>query len=287
MCQCHEVYSILYIFGPLCVGRYIFGRTFPVIYTIRESLSIFSDPGRDTIPESPQINIRPGLIVPEGMFESILPLILNLDQHFTTVVHQYGMWTYLILFCIIFLETGLVIMPFLPGDSLLFVAGAAAASGLLDLPWLLVAIIAGAVLGDTLNYWIGNYLGIHIFLERFPNLVKKAYLDRTYGFYEKYGGTAIFVARFVPVVRSFAPFLAGVGSMKYSRFLFYNILGATAWTLVVVLAGYYLGTFTVVKDNMGLLLIGVLALTVATVLFIAWNVLSSYLWKKPAEDEEE
>jgi membrane-associated protein len=197
------------------------------------------------------------------------------------------MWTYLILFCIIFLETGLVIMPFLPGDSLLFVAGAAAASGLLDLPWLLVAIIAGAVLGDTLNYWIGNYLGIHIFLERFPNLVKKAYLDRTYGFYEKYGGTAIFVARFVPVVRSFAPFLAGVGSMKYSRFLFYNILGATAWTLVVVLAGYYLGTFTVVKDNMGLLLIGVLALTVATVLFIAWNVLSSYLWKKPAEDEEE
>jgi membrane-associated protein len=215
------------------------------------------------------------------MIASVIPWILNLDQHFTTVVHEYGMLTYLILFIIIFLETGLVIMPFLPGDSLLFVSGAAAAGGLLDLPWLFLVIIAGAVLGDTLNYWIGNYLGIHVFLERFPNLVKKEYLDRTYGFYEKYGGTTIFVARFVPVIRTFAPFLAGVGSMKYRRFLFYNILGATAWALVIVLAGYYMGTFPVVQDNMGFLLFGVVLLSAGTILFIAWNVLFSYLCRKP------
>jgi membrane-associated protein len=220
------------------------------------------------------------------MIESVIPLILHLDQHFTAVVHEYGMWTYLLIFCIIFFETGFVIFPFLPGDSLLFVAGAAAASGILDLQWLVIAIIAGAVLGDTVNYWIGNYVGIHVFIERFPNLVKKEYIDRTYGFYEKYGGATVFVARFVPVVRTFAPFLAGVGSMKYHRFLFFNILGATAWTLVVVLAGYYLGTFSVVQDNMGLLLIGVLIVTAATVLLIAWGVISSYICRKPAGDDE-
>ncbi|MGA2918526.1 MAG: VTT domain-containing protein [Methanoregula sp.] len=221
------------------------------------------------------------------MIESIIPLMLHLDRHFTAVVHEYGMWTYLLLFCIIFLETGFVIMPFLPGDSLLFVAGAAAASGILDLWWLVVAIIAGAVLGDTINYWIGNYVGIHVFLERFPDLVKKEYIDKTYGFYEKYGGTTIFVSRFVPVVRSFAPFLAGVGSMQYYRFLFYNILGATAWTLVVVLAGYYIGMFPVVQENMGFLLIGVLIVTAVTALFIAWGIISSYCCRKPAEEDKE
>ncbi|MGB7788505.1 VTT domain-containing protein [Methanoregula sp.] len=220
------------------------------------------------------------------MLESIIPLMLHLDRHFSGVVHEYGMWTYFLIFCIIFLETGFVIMPFLPGDSLLFVAGAAAASGILDLWWLVVAIIVGAVLGDTVNYWIGNYVGIHVFIERFPNLVKKEYIDRTYGFYEKYGGTTIFVSRFVPVVRTFAPFLAGVGSMKYYRFLFYNILGATAWTLLVVLAGYYTGTFPVVRENMGLLMIGVLIITAGTVLFIAWSVLSSYRNRKPSGKDE-
>ena len=221
------------------------------------------------------------------MIASVIPWILNLDQHFTTVVHEYGMLTYLILFIIIFLETGLVIMPFLPGDSLLFVAGAAAAGGILSLPWLLAAIILGAVLGDTLNYWIGNYIGIHVFLERFPNLVKKEYLDKTYAFYEKYGGTTIFVARFVPVVRSFAPFLAGMGSMNYYRFLFYNILGAVSWALLIVLAGYYTGTIPVVHRNLGLLMTGVLILTAATVLFIAWNILSSCWCRKHSEDENE
>ena len=112
------------------------------------------------------------------MMESVIPLFLHLDQNMSLVVHEYGMWTYFILFCIIFFETGIVIMPFLPGDSILFVAGAAAASGILDIQWLLIAIVLGAVIGDTVNYWIGNYIGLHVFLERFPNLVKKEYVDQ-------------------------------------------------------------------------------------------------------------
>jgi len=219
------------------------------------------------------------------MLDAVISVFLHLDQNMSSVVNEYGMWTYLILFLIIFLETGLVVMPFLPGDSLLFVSGAAAAGGILSLGWLLVAIIAGAILGDTLNYWIGNYVGLHVFLDRFPNLVKKEYIDRTYGFYEKYGGATIFVARFVPVVRSFAPFLAGVGSMDYRRFLFFNAIGGTAWALAIVLGGYYLGSFAIVKENMNLLLIGVIALTAGTVLFILASIISAYL-KKPAGEEK-
>jgi membrane-associated protein len=159
------------------------------------------------------------------MIDSLISVFLHLDQNLSSVVNEYGMWTYIILFFIIFFETGFVILPFLPGDSLLFVCGAAAASGIMDLQWLFIAIILGAVLGDTVNYWIGNFLGIHVFLEQFPTLVKQEYIDRTYVFYERYGGSTIFIARFVPVVRTFAPFLAGIGSMNYKRFLFYNILG--------------------------------------------------------------
>jgi membrane-associated protein len=224
-------------------------------------------------------------ISPEDMIDAFISLFLNLDQNLPSVVNEYGIWTYVILFIIIFLETGLVITPFLPGDSLLFVSGAAAAGGILDVQLLLIAIIAGAVLGDTVNYWIGNRIGLHVFLERFPNLVKKEHIDRTYGFYEKYGGATIFVARFVPMVRTFAPFLAGIGSMHYRRFLFYNMLGASAWALAIVLGGYYLGTFAVVRENMSLLLIGVLALTVGTVIFIVASVISAH-YKKPVEDKE-
>jgi len=218
------------------------------------------------------------------MFDSLINIFLHLDQNMISVVHEYGMWTYLILFCIIFLETGFVIMPFLPGDSLLFVAGAAAASGIMDLQWLFIAIILGAVLGDTVNYWIGNYIGLHVFLEKFPTLVKKEYIDRTYMFYEKYGGATIFVARFVPLVRTFAPFLAGVGSMHYSRFLFYNVLGAVTWTTGVVLAGYYFGSFTIVKENMSLLIIAVIAMSVITILFILYGIISGYLEKRKTAD---
>ena len=220
------------------------------------------------------------------MLDSLITVFLHIDQNMISVVQEYGLWTYLILFSIIFFETGFVIMPFLPGDSLLFVAGAAAASGILDLPWLFIAIILGAVLGDTVNYWFGNYLGLHLFLERFPTLVKKEYIDRTYTFYEKYGGATIFVARFVPIVRTFAPFLAGVGSMHYPRFLFYNVLGAVVWTAGVVLAGYYFGSFTIVKENMSLLIIAVIALSVITILFILYGIISGYLEKRKTAGAE-
>jgi membrane-associated protein len=216
------------------------------------------------------------------MIDSLIPIFLNLDQNLISVVSEYGMWTYLILFLIIFFETGFIIMPFLPGDSLLFVCGAAAATGMMDLQWLFIAIILGAVLGDTVNYWIGNYLGIHVFLERFPTLVKQEYIDRTYVFYEKYGGATIIVARFVPVVRTFAPFLAGIGTMDYQRFLVYNVLGGVSWTLVVVLAGYYFGTFSVVKENMSFLIFLVILVTAGTVFLVIAGLVSAQLEKRKA-----
>jgi len=217
------------------------------------------------------------------MIDSLITVFLNLDQNLSAVVSQYGIWTYFFIFFIIFFETGFVILPFLPGDSLLFVCGAAAAGGIMDLQWLIPAIIIGAVLGDTVNYWIGNYLGFHVFLERFPTLVKKEYIERTYGFYEKYGGATIFVARFVPVVRTFAPFLAGIGSMNYRRFLFYNVAGGVAWTLVVVLGGYYFGTLQVVKENMSVLILFVILITAGTVLLVAAGIISDYLQKRKAD----
>jgi membrane-associated protein len=217
------------------------------------------------------------------MIDFLITVFLNLDQNLTAVVSQYGIWTYFIIFFIIFFETGFVILPFLPGDSLLFVCGAAAAAGIMDPQWLIPAIIIGAVLGDTVNYWIGNYLGIHVFLERFPTLVKKEYIERTYGFYEKYGGATIFVARFVPIVRTFAPFLAGIGSMNYRRFLFYNVAGGVAWTFAVVLGGYYFGRLQVVKENMSVLILFVILITAGTVLLVAAGLVSNYLEKRKTD----
>jgi len=215
------------------------------------------------------------------MIESILGIILHLDQNLAAVVQTYGIWTYLILFVIIFCETGFVVTPFLPGDSLLFVSGAAAAAGILN-PELLIAVyILAAVIGDTVNYWLGNYLGLKVFVEKFPNLIKKEYIERTNCFYDRWGGATIFVARFVPFVRTFAPFLAGVGSMKYRRFLAFNILGAVAWTLLLVLGGYYLGTFSIVKENMSLMLLGVFFLTAGAIVFIVAGLVASCRKKKP------
>jgi membrane-associated protein len=210
------------------------------------------------------------------MIESLIFAFLHLDQNLALIVQEYGVWTYAILFFIIFFETGFVIFPFLPGDSLLFVGGAAAACGIIDLPLFIVVIILGAVIGDTVNYWIGNYCGIHIFLERFPTLVKKEYIDRTNGFFERYGGATIFVARFVPVVRTFAPFLAGVGTMNYRRFLFYNVLGGACWTVSIVTAGYYFGTLSIVQENMSLLIIGVLLLTGGTLAYIIGTLIKAW-----------
>ena len=218
------------------------------------------------------------------MLNSILDLAIHIDQNLLSVIQQYGMWTYLILFLIIFFETGFVITPFLPGDSLLFVAGACAASGLLDLQWLLVAFILGAVIGDTVNYWIGNYVGLRVLQCRFPNILRKEYIDRTYGFYERYGGMTIFVARFVPLVRTFAPFLAGVGSMQYRRFLIFNVVGGVAWSFLIVLAGYFFGTLPIIKQNLNLLIYLVILVTAATIIVIIAGLVSAYRNRPPKCD---
>jgi len=214
------------------------------------------------------------------MIESPIGHIINLDQHLGGVVHQYGMWTYLILFCIVFFETGCILTSFLPGDSLLFVSGAVAASGILNLNLLLATFIFGAICGNIVNYWLGNYIGVHIFLERFPSCIKKEHFDDANKFFDKYGGATVFIARFVPVVRAFAPFLAGVGSMEYHRFLFYNVVGAVSWTFVIVLAGYYLGGIPLVRQNMSLLLVLVLIITAVTILIIIAGILKSYKVEK-------
>jgi membrane-associated protein len=219
------------------------------------------------------------------MTDTLISIFLHLDQNLPLITQEYGVWTYLILFFIIFLETGFIIFPFLPGDSLLFVGGAAAASGILDLQWLLIVIILGAVIGDTVNYWVANYLGLRVFLERFPYLVKQEHIDRTYAFYEKYGGATIFVARFVPLVRTFAPFLAGIGSMQYRRFLFYNVLGAVCWALSIVLLGYFAGTQPIVKENMSLLLLAVILLMAGTILLIAIGIVRSVILQKRSGPE--
>ncbi len=211
------------------------------------------------------------------MLPGLIDLFLHLDQNLPLVIEQYGIATYLLLFAIIFLETGLVVTPFLPGDSLLFVAGVVAAAGHLD-PFLLLAVfIAGAILGDTANYWIGNFLGLRVFQRRFPEIIRQEYIDRTYDFFERYGGLAIFIARFVPLVRTFAPFLAGVGTMCYRRFLLYNVLGAVAWSVVLVAGGYFLGTVPVVNQHLNLLIYAVMALTAVSVLYILYRVAHGYI----------
>ena len=216
------------------------------------------------------------------MLPGLIDLFLHLDQNLPLVIEQYGIATYLLLFAIIFLETGLVVTPFLPGDSLLFVAGVVSAAGHLD-PFLLLAVfIAGAILGDTANYWIGNFLGLRVFQRRFPEIVRQEYIDRTYDFFERYGGLAIFIARFVPLVRTFAPFLAGVGTMCYRRFLLYNVLGAVAWSVVLVAGGYFLGTVPVVNENLNLLIYAVMALTAVSVLYILYRVAHGYLQHRTA-----
>lgn len=214
------------------------------------------------------------------MIDALISIFLHLDQNLPLITQEYGMWTYLILFFIIFLETGFIIFPFLPGDSLLFVGGAAAASGILDPWWLLIVVVLGAVIGDTVNYWVANRLGLRIFLERFPTLVKQEHIDRTYAFYEKYGGATIVIARFVPLVRTFAPFLAGIGSMQYRRFLFYNVIGAICWAASILLLGYFAGTLTIVKQNMSLLFLGVALLMGGTILLIAASIIKGYLMQK-------
>jgi membrane-associated protein len=195
------------------------------------------------------------------LLRDIVDLFLHLDQHLSEVISEYGTWTHLILFLIVFCETGLVITPFLPGDSLLFAAGTFAALGALDLWLVVILLIAAAIVGDTVNYWIGAYIGPRAFRGDI-RFLRKEYLDRTHAFYEKHGGKTIILARFVPIIRTFAPFVAGVGAMSYPKFITYNVVGAVVWVGTFVLGGYFFGNIPVVRENFTLVILAIIALSV-------------------------
>jgi membrane-associated protein len=196
------------------------------------------------------------------MIPDLLGLVLHLDTYLNTAVQQYGIWIYAILFLIIFIETGIVFAPFLPGDSLLFVAGALAVTGSINLVLLMLLLMAAAILGDTANYWIGHHTGRRIVRSR-SRLLNKDHLKQAESFYERHGGKTIIIARFIPFIRTFAPFVAGLGKMRYPRFLTYNIIGGVLWVAVFMLAGYFFGNLPIVRDNFGLFVVAIIVVTVA------------------------
>ncbi|MFO7680295.1 MAG: DedA family protein [Chloroflexota bacterium] len=204
------------------------------------------------------------------ILQNIFEFVIHLDSHLEIIISQIGVWSYLLLFTIIFAETGLVIMPFLPGDSLLFVAGALAGKGMMNIALLFLILASAAILGDTINYWLGSWIGAKAFDGRF-RFLKPEHLERTHQFFEKHGGKAVILGRFVPVMRTFVPFVAGMGSMNYGRFISYNILGGVLWVSIFLLGGYFFGSIPFVQDNFALVIIVVIALSVMPVV---WEVLN-------------
>ncbi len=200
------------------------------------------------------------------LLKNFIDLFLHLDKHLSELIAAYGTWTYAILFLIVFCETGLVVTPFLPGDSLLFAAGTFAALGAMD-PWILFGLLTvAAILGDTVNYWIGKRIGPAAFSGRF-RLLNQNHLRKTEAFYEKHGGKTIIMARFVPIVRTFAPFVAGVGTMEYGRFLMFNVVGAVLWVGLFVFGGYLFGNIPAVRENFTLVILAIIVLSVLPILF--------------------
>ena len=196
------------------------------------------------------------------MIGTVIDFILHIDQHLTALSAQYGMWIYAILFLIIFCETGLVATPFLPGDSLLFAAGGIAAVGGMNIHIMVLILLIAAILGDAVNFMIGKYFGAKLFSNPDSKIFRRAYLEKTYAFYEKHGGKTIIIARFVPIVRTFAPFVAGMGDMHYGRFIRYNIIGALAWVLLFSYLGYFFANIPLVKNNLGLVLGAIIVISI-------------------------
>ena len=192
----------------------------------------------------------------------LIDLFLHLDKHLSGIIAHYGALTYLLLFMVIFCETGLVITPFLPGDSLIFAAATFAAKGILDVNLLFIILVVAAVLGDTINYWIGHYIGPRVFEQEKIRFLKKEYLIRTHNFYEKYGGKTIILGRFVPIIRTFVPFVAGVGSMTYSRFIVYNIIGGIAWVALFLYGGYFFGNLDFVKNHFSIVILVIIFISI-------------------------
>jgi membrane-associated protein len=196
------------------------------------------------------------------LLSSFVDLVLHLDTHLQALIAQYGGWIYAILFAVVFCETGLVVTPFLPGDSLLFVAGTLSASGSIYVHDLFLALAAASFLGDNTNYWIGRYVGPRLFRWENSRLFNPAYLARTQSFYDRYGAKTIFMARFVPIVRTFAPFVAGMGRMRYAKFLFYSFSGSIAWTGSLIYAGHYFGNVPVVRENLTIVIIAIVVISI-------------------------
>jgi membrane-associated protein len=193
--------------------------------------------------------------------KKLIDIALHLDRYLSAIIQQYGLWTYAILFLVIFVETGFVIMPFLPGDSLLFAAGTFAALKALHLGWLILLLSAAAIIGDTVNYWVGYHLGMKLFTREDARFFKKKHLERTHAFYEKHGGKTIIIARFVPIIRSFAPLVAGIGRMSYGRFLAFNIIGGAGWVVLLTGAGYFFGTLPLVRNNFSIAVVAIIAIS--------------------------
>lgn len=198
------------------------------------------------------------------LIQYLIDLFLHLDEHLSVVIQTYGGWTYGLLFSIIFMETGLVVTPFLPGDSLLFAAGTFASPALgspLNVGFLFLLLGAAAILGDTVNYWVGHFVGPRAFSGEI-RFLKKEYIDRTHAFYEKHGGKTIVLARFVPIIRTFAPFVAGVGAMSYGRFIAYNVFGGLLWVALFTFGGYFFGNLPFVKDNFTFVVLAIIFISV-------------------------
>jgi len=196
------------------------------------------------------------------LIKTFFDIFMHLDKHLAAVIQNYGAWTYLILFLIIFCETGLVITPLLPGDSLLFAAGAFASTSSLDVGTLIGLLSLAAITGNTTNYWIGYFIGPKIFHKQNVRLLNREYLDRTHRFYERHGGKTIVIARFIPIIRTFAPFVAGIGAMTHWRFSLYNIVAGISWVGIFVFAGYYFGNIPVVKRNFTLVIFAIIFISV-------------------------
>ncbi len=205
------------------------------------------------------------------LIAAFFDIVLHLDKHLAVMVQQYGIWIYAILFAIIFSETGFVVTPFLPGDSLLFVAGALAALGGMDIMILIAVLLAAAALGNTLNYQIGRYLGPKVFQWENSRFFNKAALMKTHLFYETHGGKTLVISRFLPLFRTFAPFVAGIGAMTWARFTFFNLIGAFAWVVSLTLAGYFFGNLPWVQKNLSAVIVGIIAISMIPVVIGWWQ----------------
>jgi len=215
--------------------------------------------------------------------KTIIDFVLHIDVHLAEIITTFGLWTYGILFVVIFIETGLVVTPFLPGDSLLFAAGALTSSlHVMDIKLLYLLMVIAAVAGDTANYWIGRYFGPKVF----SKFIKQKYLDQTHAFYEKHGGKTIFLARFVPIIRTFAPFVAGIGKMSYGHFISYNIVGGIVWPAIMLFGGYFFGQIEFVQKNFSLVAVGIILVSLIPI-FVEWIKASREARKQKAEAAKE